>query len=105
MFEMNWQKYNIKASKIIDDEKTVSELVNKTTYFDLSIWDDYKIKEQMAIDFACRKKNLVKGLYKCNKCGCDEVYTQSIQLRAGDEATSNFAMCSNPDCKSKPWEI
>lgn len=102
---MNWNKYNIAASKMVKDTITANELSKKTSHFDLSMWQDYKIKEQMTIDFACRKKNLVKGLYKCKKCGCDEVYTQSIQLRAGDEATSNFAMCSNPDCKSKPWEV
>lgn len=98
------QKYDIASSKLIGDKKTASEL-SKRPFFDLSMWNNHKVQEQMSIEFSCRKKEMVKGLYKCNKCGSNEVYTQSIQMRAGDEATSNFALCANPDCKSRPWEI
>uniref|UniRef100_A0A6C0JVH8 TFIIS-type domain-containing protein n=1 Tax=viral metagenome TaxID=1070528 RepID=A0A6C0JVH8_9ZZZZ len=105
MTEKQRNKYDIMASKVIGDKKTYSELISKVDHFDLSFWNDYKVKEQMSIDFSCRKKNLVEGLYMCKLCGTNKVYTQSIQLRAGDEATSNFALCSNPECKSKPWEI
>jgi DNA-directed RNA polymerase subunit M/transcription elongation factor TFIIS len=96
-------KYDILASTQIKDNITAKELKKKVEYFDLSIWQEAKVAQQMGIDFACRKKNLVTGLYKCSKCGCDEVYTQSIQMRSGDEATHNFAKCSK--CDAKPWEV
>lgn len=102
---MSIAKYNIAASKLIGDKQMYTDLKKGISYFDLSMWNDEKVEEQMMIEFACRKKEMVKGLYKCNKCGGDEVYTQSIQMRSGDEATSNFAMCANSECKSRPWEI
>lgn len=98
-------KYNIAASKAIGDMVVYKQLKEGIDYFDLDIWEDEKVAEQMAIDFACRKKEIVKGIYTCNKCGSNQVYTQSIQTRSGDEATDVYALCANSDCRSKPWKV
>lgn len=87
-------EYDMKSSKMIGDKTTYKELKKGVGTFDLSMWDECKIAEQTAIDFETRKKKIVKGLYTCTKCGCNEIYTQAIQMRSGDEATDNFALCS-----------
>lgn len=98
-------KYNILSSKLIGDKKTYSELKKDISHFDLSIWEEYKIDEQFNIEFICRKKAMVKGLYTCKKCGGGEVYTQTIQSRSADEAADVYALCANSECKSKPWKV
>ncbi len=98
-------KYNIAASKLIKDMDTYNQLKKGDDYFDLFIWNDCKVNEQMTIDFAVRKKKIVEGIYTCKKCGSNQVYTQPIQTRSGDEATDVYALCANPDCRSKPWKV
>ena len=98
-------KYNIAAAKLVGDTVTANQLKKGIPFFELDLWQDQKIEQEMSIEFACRKKELVKGLYTCNKCGGDQVYTQSIQTRSGDEATDVFALCANSECKSRPWKV
>jgi DNA-directed RNA polymerase subunit M/transcription elongation factor TFIIS len=88
------RKYDLLSSKLVGDKTTYKELKKGVDNFDLSIWNDCKVSEQTAIEFETRKKKMVTGLYTCGKCGCNEVYTQAIQMRSGDEATDNFALCS-----------
>lgn len=88
------KEYDIASSKLIGDKITQKELKKGVSTFDLSLWDDCKVAEQTAIEFETRKKKIIKGLYECKKCGCNEIYTQAIQMRSGDEATDNFALCS-----------
>lgn len=97
--------YNILSSKLIGDKETSRELKKNVPHFELSIWNEYKINEQLNIEFVCRKKEMVKGLYTCNKCGGNEVYTQAIQTRSADEASDVYALCANSECKSRPWKI
>ena len=101
------KEYNIAASKLIKDTVTANQLKKGVAYFDLDIWRDQKVDEEMTIEFACRKKELVKGLYTCKHCGGDQVYTQPIQTRSGDEATDVFALCANSECTGtrKPWKV
>ena len=89
------RKYDLLSSKLVGDKTTYKELKKGVDNFDLSIWHNCKVAEQTAIEFETRKKKMVKGLYICGKCGCNEVYTQAIQMRSGDESTDNFALCSN----------
>lgn len=88
------RKYDMLSSKLVGDKTTYKELKKGTETFNLSVWDECKVSEQTAIEFETRKKKMVKGLYTCKKCGCNEVYTQAIQMRSGDESTDNFALCS-----------
>lgn len=99
-----YDQYNLKASKLISDKQTVSELKKNYSFFELSIWEEYKVEQQMKINFSCRKKDLVKGEHICKKCGTDSVYVESIQMRSADEAAFVFALCSNSVCKNL-WRI
>jgi DNA-directed RNA polymerase subunit M/transcription elongation factor TFIIS len=98
-------KYNRGASKMIKDMTTYSELSSGMDHFDLAIWNDYKVAQQMTIEFACRQKEMVEGEYTCRKCGGNKVYTQSIQTRSADEAADVYALCANSECKSRPWKV
>jgi DNA-directed RNA polymerase subunit M/transcription elongation factor TFIIS len=101
-----YDEYNLKASKLIGDKQTVSEIKKGFTFFELSTWEEYKVAQQMRINFSCRKRDLVKGEHVCKKCGTDTVYIESIQMRSADEAAFVFALCSNyAVCKNKPWRI
>lgn len=98
-------EYNLKASKLIGDKTTYSELKKGIKPFDLTIWNDYKVTQQLTIEFACRQKEMVEGEYTCHKCGGNKVYTQSIQTRSADEAADVYALCANSECKSRPWKV
>ena len=95
------EKYNLLASKK-KYPTTYKELSSKTPFFDLSIWQPCKVAEQTVIEFDTRKKEPVKGLYKCNKCKGQEVYIVSVQKASGDESTDAYASCIN--CRSI-WKI
>lgn len=100
------EKYRLASAKLVGDTKTYNELKKGIGYFDLSLWNEQKIDQQMFIDFSCRKKNLVEGEYTCKVCGCNKVYIQSIQTRSADEASDVYALCSNASvCKNRPWKV
>jgi len=99
-------KYNLKASKMIGDTITYSELKGGMDHFDLAMWNEYKVNQQLTIDFACRQKEMVEGEYTCRSCGGNKVYTQSIQTRSADEASDVYALCANSECKNRqPWKV
>lgn len=95
------EKYNMLVSKTKYPD-TYNELVNGTSFFDLSIWQDCKVAEQTALEFETRKKETVKGLYVCKKCKGEEVYIVTVFLRSGDEAADIFASCIN--CRNV-WKV
>lgn len=100
------EKYYLQAAKLVGDTKTYNELKKGVGYFELSIWDEQKVHQQMFIEFSCRKKDLVEGEYTCKVCGCNKVYVETIQRRSADEAADVYALCSNAStCKNKPWKI
>lgn len=99
-------KYYLRAAKLVGDTQTYDELKRGIPYFELSVWNEQKIDQQMVIDFSCREKDLVEGEHICKVCGCNKVYTESIQKRSADEAADVYALCSNASiCKNKPWKI
>jgi len=56
-------------------------------------------KENDYINDLCAKRlekpsNIVKGVYKCSRCKCDEFFVTSKQTRSGDEGETVFAKCS-----------
>jgi DNA-directed RNA polymerase subunit M/transcription elongation factor TFIIS len=95
------EKYNLLASKK-KYPTTYKELSSKTPFFELSLWQSCKLAEQTVIEFDTRKKEPVKGLYKCNKCKGQEVYIVSLQTRSADESTDAYANCIN--CRNV-WKI
>lgn len=100
------QQYFTKAAKMCGHDKTYKELKNGVDTFDLDIWSESKAELSFAIDFACREKDIVSGVYTCHVCKGNKVYTQSIQTRSADEGTSLFVLCANSECKNKkPWQV
>ena len=46
-------------------------------------------------NFLIKPFELVEGVLECSKCGSRKTYSYSKQTRAGDEATTVFAVCGN----------
>lgn len=56
-------------------------------------------KENAYVDDLCAKRlekpsGMVKGVFKCSKCNCDEFFVTEKQTRGGDEGATVFAKCS-----------
>ena len=84
----------LKISKKLVTKFTIQDEINKELLERIPISAFIQEKIQVMV------KNTV-GI-KCRKCGSDNVYCQSKQLRAADEATTKLYTCLN--CGNK-WRI
>ena len=74
-------------------EKDLKSLTPMRDWFTLSPERDSAI-------LACEKKlekpvGVIKGMYTCKGCGCDEFFMDEKQTRGGDEGATLFVKCGN----------
>lgn len=88
--------------QVQDDLKYVHDLNKYLTEVILSKkygWNhkdfhQFKVKQEAFNSFLSTPVYVEEGVLQCTKCKSKRIYTSSKQTRAGDEATSVFAKCT-----------
>ena len=62
----------------------------------------FKVKQEAFDQFLCTPLHVEEGVLQCSKCKSKRIFSTSKQTRAGDEATSVFAKCT--ECFAQ-WQV
>ena len=78
-----------------DLDKYLTEIILSKKYgWNHKDFQQFKVKQEAFDLFLNTPVYVEEGVLQCNKCRSKRIYTTSKQTRAGDEATSVFAKCT-----------
>ena len=72
-----------------------TDLSNKKTTFNLSMFNDSREKYQMTFKLNTSEIQVIEGIDICGKCGKNKTTKFQLQTRSSDEAITNFIRCVN----------